>query len=124
MRRFGLKLLLYVLPVAVYAAVGIGLLGYAGEYTRLESVAAAQAGPQRVLYGRAYKDNYFSYKLISARQRAADLLVLGSSRVMQFRSYLVQPGAGSFYNAGGGAASVFDLRQFLDGLSPAQAPRV
>jgi hypothetical protein len=61
--------------------------------------------------------------LISTEMRRPDVLVLGSSRVMQFRESMVGA-SGTFFNAGGAAASVADALEFLRRLDPVARPRV
>jgi len=125
MPRFILKLLLFALPVACYGLVAIGMPYYAGEFTPLRQVAAEQAAsPVASLYGRAYRDDFVAYKLLSTQLRRANILALGSSRVWSFRAGLFNKAGASFYNAGGGANTISDLGQFVQALAADQAPQV
>ena len=63
-------------------------------------VVAAQAATSTVLYRLAYNDNTFAYKLAATTARDPRIIVLGTSRAMQFRrEFFAEPD--SFYNAGG-----------------------
>lgn len=122
MKSFLLKLLLYIFPIIIYVLMNIGVPYYAGEFDRLEDVALRQmSNEQPILYGRAYKDNFTGYKLVSAKLRKADILALGSSRVMEFRSGLFNEET-AFYNAAGGADNIFALHRFLEGLEANELP--
>lgn len=120
-RRFWIKLGIFLAPVALYLASTAGLGFRAGEFTALSEVARLQSGEEEVLYGRAYRDNYFAFKLISTKFRKPELLVLGSSRSMQFRASLANQAPERFYNAGGAVQSAFEIRPFLRELESAGA---
>lgn len=113
---FWIKLAAFLLPALAYlaATMGIGFIG--GEFTNIRKVAEMQAQGKALIYGRAYRDNYFAYKLISSQVRKPELLILGSSRTMQFRSQLADLRPGAFYNAGGAVQSIFEVLPFLHAL--------
>ena len=123
MRSFWWKLGLYLAPVALYVAITWGIATWAGELTPLVDVARRQA-TSPLLYGRAYRDNYFAFKLISVRERRPELLVVGSSRTMQFRSGLANRRPEAFYNAGGASQSLAEMRRFVELAVSAVRPRV
>jgi hypothetical protein len=122
--RFLLKLALFLLPAVAYLGFTVGLAWHAGEFTPLRKVAALQADSAPLLYGRAYRDNYFALKLVSAQLRKAEILVLGSSRAMQFRSELFSLKKEAFYNAGGAVQDVHEIREFLKALGDTALPRL
>src|SRR5438105_3236288 len=122
--RFFWRLLFYMLPVAIYVISTTSAAAYAGEYTPLRQVIALQAGDQPVLYGRAYRDNYFSFKLLSTLYHQPDVLAVGSSRTQQFRSMFFDKDSATFYNAGQAAQSIYDMKQFINALDPAHLPKV
>lgn len=90
----------------------------------LREVALVQAGSTPVLYGRAYRVNFFAYKLIAAQIRMPKVLILGSSHVMQFRSQFFNKQPAAFYNAGGAIHNLSEIQEFLSNLAPAQTPEV
>ena len=122
--RFSLKLALFSIPVLAYLAATVGLGYWAGEFRPLRDVAAVQAGGEPVLYGRAYRDNFFAFKLIATMVRKPDVLVIGSSRSMQFRAGLLNRAPDRFYNAGGAAQRIEEISEFLNGLDSASLPKV
>jgi hypothetical protein len=123
-KRFILKFCLFLLPFALYLGAVSGILVFGGEVAPVETIATLQATQSPTLYGRAYKDNYFAYKSIAARIRGPKVLVLGSSRVMQFRAMFFHKMSASFYNAGGAAQSIYEADLFLDRIDNAHLPEV
>lgn len=84
-------------------------------------IKARQEAPQ--LYG-AGRDDYYLFKLKEVKARHPQLLVLGSSRSMQFRNYFVHKQPDVFYNAGGAAQCFGAALEFLKQLSPQESPKV
>lgn len=72
------------------------------------------------LYGRIIFSN-FPYKFVMAERKKADLLVLGSSRVLQFRDYFFHNV--SFYNAGRHMGNLQQGINFLTNLSEQSLPK-
>jgi len=121
--RFLVKLVLFVAPIVVYVALTVVIPLYAGEFSAVDEVAARQSAGEAILYGPAYRDNYYVFKRASTIHRRPDVLVLGSSRSMQFRAGLFGPNE-RFYNAGGAAQSIFEARRFVMDLPVDALPRV
>ena len=72
-------------------------------------------------------DDYAQYKLAETLDRKPEVLVLGSSRVMQFRASLFTGCAARsacFYNAGGALPSIQSGLAFLRGLDRGGQPKV
>lgn len=85
-----------------------------------EAAARMLAGEQ-MLYGTAYRNDTRDLKHYVASGLGADLLVLGSSRSMQFRSqFFTEP---SFYNAGGAAGYSNEYLYFLQNLPEDKLPK-
>lgn len=122
-RRFWLKLVVFLLPVALYSAVTIAVPFWLGEYTPLREVAARQMR-EEVLFARAYRDDFVPFKYQAAVLRQTPVLILGSSRVMEFRSEAFGDNAGAVYNAGGGASSLYQMFSFLRALPAVALPEV
>jgi hypothetical protein len=126
MRASLARLALFLLPVAALLLLPLHVLWRSGELLALrpESVLAAQReAPAQLLFGPAFSNCSKRLKLLGAREAAAEVLVLGSSRSMHFRAGLF-PQRTSFYNAGGGASRVGHLRAFLEGLPANAQPKV
>lgn len=73
------------------------------------------------LYGRILFSRY-RYKFYMGQEKKADLLVLGSSRVMQFREKFFKNI--SFYNAGGAMNSIQPGIDFINLLSADALPKI
>lgn len=122
--RFLVRLGLFLVPVALYFAVTISVLSSGGELIPLEAVAEAQMRDPTIIFGRAYRDQFRLFKMVSTRLRNPEVLGLGSSRVMQLRSAMFVGDYATFYNAGGGAASIYEVRSFLEQLDQSKLPKV
>jgi hypothetical protein len=88
----------------------------------VEAVIAQQrSSPTEVLFGPAYSGPYRAYKLKATLAHQPDLLVLGTSRVLQFRGrFFKEPER--MYNAGSGVAYPWQYREFLDALPADRQP--
>jgi hypothetical protein len=122
--RFGL----FCLPLLVLLAAGEVLLWSVGENWPVSRVASRQSGlATPTLYSRSLLSQQFGiYKLEMIKQRQPQILVIGSSRVMQFRDFVFAPLDSSFYNAGGMIQGVHDVQSLADQVATGAiaAPRV
>src|SRR5215471_679467 len=116
MRKFVLKIVLFLLPFALVLGFPVVVLIVSGELTSLSRVIAAQDVEEQVVAGFAYSNATNFYKLQSTMQRKPTILALGTSRVMQFRDFFFKA-PHDFYNAGGGVDRLEDFRIFVDRLS-------
>src|SRR4051794_12125503 len=121
-RRLVQQLIIFTAPFILYLASTGSLAFYSGEFTPLNQIVTMQQGNSPVLYGRAYKDNYFSYKLLSTEARSPQILALSSSRINQFRSMFFNKDTAAFYNAAQSVQSIYQARQFLESLDPNRLP--
>lgn len=126
--RFLRRFLMFVIPLGVAAAPFEACLWWLGE-TLPASMAherqlAAEADDQTLLFGRAVVSQDFNvYKVEGLRRRAADIVAIGSSRVMQLRAQHFAPHEASFYNAGGALQNLADVEAFYELLSDGGVPR-
>src|SRR5688572_16518870 len=107
MRRLILKLFLFAFFLALIFAFPVWVLNTSGEWLPIERIAERHAGERPVLVGLAYSDYLGDLKLRAAQKRRAEILAVGSSRVMQFGSGLFSR---SFYNAGVGQPHLKDFQ--------------
>ncbi|MGI9077814.1 MAG: hypothetical protein ACR2G6_10905, partial [Gemmatimonadaceae bacterium] len=114
------RLALAALPPLAYVLVCGGLPLWSGELTPLREIAAAQSRGEIALFGRAYRGNQYGFKLVSTLERDAQIVVVGSSRVDQFRPRVASP---CFYNASGAAHSMAELSAFFAHIGPERYPR-
>lgn len=121
MKKFISGVLLFLIPILLTYFVFGFVVYQSGEWRTEEEIAQRVIDGEPAFLGLAYRDNRRYYKHLVAEGKAADLLVLGTSRSMQFSSdFFTQP---SFYNAGGGANTIYEYRFFLQNLAPDALPK-
>lgn len=120
MKRFLCIVALFLAPVFLFIALFAGAIYASGEWRTEEEIAAKVAAGEPAFFGLAYRDNTRYYKHLVANELGADLLVLGTSRSMQFHSEFFT--TDSFYNAGGGAGYVNEFQFFLEQLDEDKLP--
>ena len=124
-RRFGALYLGLVVAVLVLFVLGPSAIGglflwRAGEFMAVSDVVADQQ-TNGAKYGSALHDDEFDYKLQLATVRRAEIMALGSSRMLQFREALFSR---SFTNAGRAMSSLDEGVEFLGALPRDALPRV
>lgn len=120
---FVVRILLFVLPLFCVVAVLEGMLWHTGDSVPVRQILIQQQQQADTLYGRGYFSQQFNvYKIAAMRLRKPTILVLGSSRVMQFRDLMFAPLEQQFYNAGGMLQNAFDLRAFTNMIVEGELP--
>lgn len=71
---------------------------YCGEFTEIDDIIEKQRENHNLLIGMGYNEQIEYYKMVNANYYQADIIALGTSRVMQFRGDFFQT---NFYNCGG-----------------------
>ena len=109
------RFLFFFIPLLL----GITLFEYAmyrsGDSWPTALVVQKQKEISGILYGRKnFSHNFFHYKKRILENNQADIVVLGSSRVMQIRDFMFSPMDDSFYNFGGMVRNVFELKTYCD----------
>lgn len=124
-RKFALRMIFFGAPLLFLFLVIESLLWRAGETWPIERVIHAQeANPNSFFARDAIDDGTFRYKYLQILRRHPEIVALGSSRVMQFRSEMFGRQAPSFYNAGGMIHSVQDLNDFIERLPQDATPKI
>ncbi len=125
MKKLLIKLFLFLIPFYILFGIPISVLLFSGELTSLDRIIEIQKDNEiQAIYGPAYSNNVYYYKLKSAISRnKLDVLVLGTSRVMQFRSPFFKNDV-SFYNAGGGVAKLDHFRHFIKKIPKGKEPEI
>lgn len=101
MKRFIKNIFLFFLPVIVLI---LGIIPFylsaisCGEFVGIDKNIEKQRENHNSLLGLGYNEQTEYYKLTNANYYKADVLALGTSRVMQFKGGFFQV---SFYNCGG-----------------------
>lgn len=120
---FVVRILIFVLPLFFVVAVLEGMLWHTGDSVPVRQILIQQQQQADTLYGRSYFSQQFNvYKIAAMRLRKPTILVLGSSRVMQFRDLMFAPLEQQFYNAGGMLQNAFDLRAFSNMIVEGELP--
>jgi len=112
-RRFVLRLALFTLPFAFAFAVVTGFLMWIGESLPLPMVVELQQSETPVLFRPAYGNRDQQFKLLSVNANQPQVMVLGSSRVLQFREHFVTENPDAFYNAAAPAWEIEEVRNLL-----------
>ncbi len=123
-RRFLAKLVLFALPVAAVLAIPVAFAIHMGEALPVSAVVAMQQGAAPVLYGPTDRDPILAYKLLATQLRRPAVLIIGSSRVLQFRDQFFDKNPQAAYNAGGEGWSMAEIRTLVEQLDAAHAPRI
>jgi len=111
-------------PLAIAAAPFEIILWRSGECWPAPRAADASIKDSRALYMRRYLSQQFTlYKAEMIRRRSPDVVILGSSRVWQFRSFMFHPVEDRAYNAGGLTQSVRDLETYVDWTMRGKIPK-
>lgn len=123
-RRLLAKMGLFALPFIVLLAIPAVLMTIAGEFRSVDRIIDLQSSIRSpILFGRAYSDPTANYKLESSRRRHVDVMALGTSRVLAFRSEFFRDSV-AFFNAGNGITKLAHLRPFLRKLPADHTPKV
>lgn len=124
MKKFLRKLALFALLLTPLFALPAGVLLLSGELIPVECVARAQfQGGRPIYFGCAYSEPAALLKLRGTQLRRPEVLALGTSRVLQFRSEFFKP-AVNFYNAGLAIENLSDIREFIERLPRGSEPKV
>lgn len=108
------KTLLVLSPVLICVGFLTGMLFYIGEFTSIEDVVTQQLDNHEIVFSA---DEVFSpYKWHMLQRRSPKLLILGSSRVMSFRSQFFHLDEEEVYNAGMSLGNIWRVQWVMDEL--------
>ena len=119
-----MKLFLYLLPFALPVLLLTSTMIYTGESMPLTLVIQHQMSDQPVLYRPQYGNRDLWFKTLSIEARQPEVLVVGSSRVLQMRSGLLTEAPEVFYNAGAPAWTLEQIATLLFDLDADALPQV
>lgn len=118
MKRFIKNLFLFFLPVLLFFTAMIPFYRAAvnsGEFRDLQENIKAQRNNQSILLGLGYNEQTPYYKLSNANYYKAEVIALGTSRVMQFKKEFFKS---NFYNCGGAVGGNYnEYINFLKNLT-------
>ena len=114
----------FAAPLLAAALVFEVALLRTGESWPIPWAIARQSTLPRSLYGRQYlSQQYNLFKTANVRRRTPTIVILGSSRVMQFRDFLFHPFETAFYNSGGLIQNYADVIAYADEVRSGGLPR-
>ena len=119
MRRFLLNGFVFCLPLILLYAVAAGILCVAREFTSVQGAIDAQHNDPRTLVLYGYGNLTKAYKLALISEKKPDVIAIGTSRMMEFRSEFFTTST-HFVNAGG-MDNASDLLAFIQRL-PKDSP--
>jgi hypothetical protein len=123
-QAFALRALTFVAPIWLIILVIEAELWHAGETWPITRVISFQEKHPRSFFARLLiGENIDHYKFLQVLRKRPQILVLGSSRMRQFRSEEFGRQAAGFYNGGGMIHCLEDLRDFVQRLPPDATPK-
>ena len=116
MIRFFGKICLIVIPLTIANLCLFGLAWHTGEALPENNVVSRQQTSQNIIYGTRLLEDIMPYKLLTYAHRQPQILILGSSHMLQFRSEFFSKDPSVVYNASGGGWRLPQLIQFYQQL--------
>jgi hypothetical protein len=115
----------WLLPIMVVVLFFEVALWQSGEILPLRLVAnrQAQLGSRTVIMRRYFDQGLYRLKYLSIQKQRPEVLILGTSRVMQIRREMFGTDRIDVYNAGGMIQHLRDLEEFADSLTKSDCPR-
>ncbi len=118
MKSLLLRFFLFLLPVGLVLGLSLSVFLLAREFTSVERVIETQIDHPETLMGFAYGDYTKRYKILMTLKQDPEILTIGTSRSMEFRSGFFTKDT-AFYNAAG-MDNPSDLSDFIRAL-PAES---
>ncbi len=123
-QKFSSRFFSFIFYYVLAALFTIIIFYKSGEIFWLNKTLDAQVNDRRnFIYGAAYSNLPHYFKFAATKNISPDILVIGSSRVMQFRSSFFSDSI-PFYNAGGVFSRLTQIRSFLESLPSSRLPGV
>jgi len=119
MKNFLLKCFIFSIPILSIFAFPFAVFLLSGEFLSIPSIIDRQAtSPSEILYYSGFTSaSGRSYKRLATEKYDPEIVVLGKSRTLTFRSIFFKDPA-KFYNAGVPRDHVSELSEYVNGLRP------
>jgi len=111
--RFARRAFLFAAPLLIAIGVLELCLYRTGDLWSIEAIVARQVREGNLLFGSGYHPDNRAYQSAMMVEKRAEILVLGSSRVLQIRDFMFHPLEDSFYNAGRAIGDLAGLEQVV-----------
>lgn len=123
MKPYFLRLFLFTLPLFIYFAVPFFVFYTSGELAPFEDIVKAGSKSEPTLFGLAYTEFERPYKIAALKEKAPELMVLGTSRVLAFKSEFFKPDT-HFYNAGRAVDYIPDFLSVLQEIPASSSLKI
>lgn len=116
MKKFLRKIILTISPVLILFLVVEVYWWQNNELISIEETLSAQQESNSSLYflRKDFSSNLNTYKVKAINKFKPEILVLGTSRVLEFRDIMFAPYGDKFYTAGGSAINIYDIKAYID----------
>ncbi|MFH1642600.1 MAG: hypothetical protein ABIC04_06920 [Nanoarchaeota archaeon] len=114
--------LLFICLTSLIIIIPSYVFYFGNEHIPIDKIISLQKNSKiDILYGKAYSNEQSLYKLKLINSNKCEVISLGTSRVMQFRSHFFND---SFCNAGGGIYNINDAKEFLENVDKKKLPKL
>ena len=114
--KFIAKLAFFCIPIAIPFLIVTGGLVYVGESMPLQEVIRLQDSDWAVLYRPYYGNRDQGFKLMASNYYEPEILITGSSRVLQFRAQFANENPDAIYNAAAPAWELDEVSRLIFNL--------
>ncbi|GEM_PF-6103582 len=122
--HFLIRVVIFLAPLGVIYIAFVGLSIKSGEALPVPMAVERQRGGEIYLYGVTDLSTSFAFKLLSTKAIQPEVMVIGSSRALQFRREFFNRFDGRFYNASIPALNGQELEMFLSRIPAESFPRL
>ncbi len=116
MKKFLQKLILTALPLLLLFIVVETYWWYNNELVSIEETLTIQEKTSARSYylRKDFSSNLNTYKVTAINKFKPEILVIGTSRVLEFRNIMFAPYEDKFYTAGASVRNIYDIQAYID----------
>ena len=122
MFRLLLKCCLILFPIGALTLALAGLSWHSGEAMPNSRIVELQQSSDGIIYGPAWSDFEMEYKVATYHVRQPDILILGSSHMLQIRAGFFTKNPAAVYNGGAGGWDLSRMVEYYGQLD--SAPKI
>lgn len=124
LRRFLLRISLFLLPLILCGGLPLLLTYHVGDLLSVDQIVQEQVNDSAITYNPDDRGLRLTYKLRGIELRQPEVAILGSSRILQFRDFFFNKAPDQFYNAGGHGWELDEAYTMLQNIDPASQPKI